>query len=83
MPLYFIKISAQNDCFSVLENTFQGQKYGCKDFSIHIKQLQKISELESKVMKVLTPTVDEFSDKTKSLAAVWCRWMEMILQSSK
>ncbi len=34
MFLYFIKKSAKNDRFSVLGNTFQGQKQGCKNFGI-------------------------------------------------
>ena len=34
MCLYFIKKSASNGRFSVLENTFQGQKHGCKNFGI-------------------------------------------------
>ncbi len=32
--LYFMKKSAKNGRFSVLGNTFQGQKLGCKDFGI-------------------------------------------------
>jgi hypothetical protein len=34
MFLYFMKKSAKNGHFSFLENTFQGQKQGCKDFKI-------------------------------------------------
>jgi hypothetical protein len=32
--LYFIKKTAKNDRFSVLRNTFQGQKHGFKDFEV-------------------------------------------------
>jgi hypothetical protein len=34
MFLYFMKKSAKNGHSSVLGNTFQGQKQGCKDFKI-------------------------------------------------
>ena len=34
MFLYFMKKSAKIGHFSVLGNTFQGQKQGCKDFKI-------------------------------------------------
>ena len=36
MRLYSIKRSARNSRFSVLGNTFQGQKHGCKNFEISI-----------------------------------------------
>ena len=32
--LYFMKKTAKNDRFSVLGNTFQGQKHGFKDFEV-------------------------------------------------
>jgi hypothetical protein len=34
MYLYYMKKSANNGRFSVLANTFQGQKHGYKDFKI-------------------------------------------------
>jgi hypothetical protein len=34
ISLSFIKKPAQNDRFSVLDCTFQGQKQGCKDFAV-------------------------------------------------